>query len=184
MMRWMSAFYQRLFDVLKSYRSKTIADIFADGGRDIYSSYNVCEGNGRFIALDYGENRITDMLDNALSEGKIAAIRHAFPDKLPFRIKVDFLICNAGIIFLPSDQLVPTFDAIGDMMADNAQMILRFSGEHEDVREKVGKSYFIHQPEAVQQLLNEKGFVVEFYPDLPDPAGRPYMWHDFTVKKC
>lgn len=130
-------------------------------------------------------------LTNAFNDNAIACIQGRFPDaplgnfaeKSDIDLRADFMLCNAGIMFVRPEELKPTLFALSDMLNAGGEMALRFSLDREDKAEAKGKSYFVHGPELVQEILEEAGLTVTRHADLPDPAKRPFAWVDLQAMK-
>jgi len=198
-----SNYNSRVYECIVKNGYSTIVDAFSGGGRDIAHFRNVLQGKGSFVAIDCDTVRISDMLQKpnfvevknsdelaaVFDRSDIAVVQGNFPDK-PFgntgvdlKGQVDLVYCNAGIMFIKPQDLRPTLQFMKAMIKPSGQMILRYSLEREDKKDALGKSYFVHAPELVTEILQEGGFTVERKEDLPDSTGRNFKWLDLNVVK-
>lgn len=129
--------------------------------------------------------------EQAVLARKIAAIQGRFPDRplgnndkvSDIALKADFALCNAGIMFVKPEELAPSLAAMADLLNTKGELVLRFSLARADKQAELGRSYFVHEPAAVQRVLEQKGLSVTRHPDLDDPGGRPFKWVDFHAVK-
>ena len=128
-------------------------------------------------------------LDRVLRNDWIAAVQSTFPDRTfttdakkgELDLKADFMLCNAGIMFVKPEDINRTLWAMTDMLAPAGELALRFSLARDDKKDALGKSYFIHDPDMVMESLSNSGLVVRRWDDLPDPDGRPFKWVDIQA---
>jgi hypothetical protein len=201
------AYFSLVYAAAQRHRHGMIVDVFAGGGRDSVALYALLNGEGKFISIDADPQRVEDallrkkedgmplfalaqnahQLEAAFVEGKVAFLRGAFP-QAPFgnqdidlKGKADFVLCNAGIMFIPPEHLDKTLSILAGIMAPDAEMFLRFSLKRDDQKGNAG--YFIHAPELVSQILRREGLTVTRKPDLPDPQARSFSWVDLHCCK-
>jgi hypothetical protein len=196
-------YYRIVYEKCAGKVGGLIVDVFSGGPRDTKKIYELLNGNGKFIAIDSDPQRIQDMrntenfvvvenqhdVEIAFKEAKVAIIRGSFPEQpygttdIDLDGQVDFILCNAGIMFVRPDQLEDTLKQLALMLAPQGELVLRFSQERNDQAKNLGITYFVHDPEKVQAVLRRTGMLVERHKDLPDPAGRPFFWTDIHVFK-
>jgi hypothetical protein len=186
-----------------THRGGLIVDVFSGGGRDIQAIRDNLGGDGHFAAIDSDPLRIHDMVSKdgftavysatelceAFERANIAVIDGQFPDR-PYGLtgaalvgQADFVLCNAGIMFVPPDQLQQTLHGLTAMLSPTGEMVLRFSQDRADQAAKLGTTYFVHAPETVTSILETEGFSVRRSDDLPDPAGRGFHWVDLHISQ-
>ena len=130
-------------------------------------------------------------LDDTLGAGNIAVIQGVFPatplgnkdQKSDIDLKADFILCNAGIMFTPPQDLAPTLQAMAGLLKSKGELTLRFSGAREDKKQQTGQSYHVHNVETVQHILETHGLNVTRHDNLDDPNGRPFQWADLQAIK-
>jgi SAM-dependent methyltransferase len=198
-----SSYFKLVYEKCLDKPGGMFIDIFSGGGRDIRDIFNLMSGNGKFVAIDSDPQRIVDMLKKeefslvrnksdlkaAFENSKVAALPGEFPGSpygntgVDLDSSADFILCNAGIMFVGPEKLESTLEAMARMLAPGGEMVLRFSLERDDKKEKLGKSYFAHSPEKVTKILKEEGLAVKRSEDLPDPDSRPFSWVDIHCRK-
>ena len=194
-----------VFDICTGKTGGLIVDVCSGGGGHIVKFADHIRGNGKFAAIDYDPGRIEDMLNRgnfalvqsraeleaAFSNAKIAAIRGTLSGQpygasdISLNGRADVVHCNAGIMFIKPPQLEAALKQLIAMLAVDGELVLRFSRERDDVVKsgKLGVSYFIHDPDLVQETLQREGLKVARYADLPDPDERGFSWTDIRATK-
>lgn len=124
-------------------------------------------------------------LDAAYSNDHVAVIEHTFPASksgkdLPLNLKADFMLCNAGIMFVKPEELDDTLCEMAGLLHDGGELVLRFSQARADKEAALGKSYFIHNPDHVRGVLENCGLQTERFGDVPDPE-RDFSWVDINA---
>ncbi|MGB9153822.1 MAG: class I SAM-dependent methyltransferase [Alphaproteobacteria bacterium] len=201
------AYFSLVHEAVCHRKGGLIADVFSGGGRDILALRSLLKGDGRFVAIDADPLRIKDMLAKndaggaplfaetrtraalkaAFAQQKIAVLEGTFPDKpygdtkINLKGKADFILCNAGIMFVPPQDLDKTLAMLAGMLAPKGEMFLRFSQERADKARK--PDYHIHEPSLVRDTLMREGVHVIRNPDLPDPDKRGFSWVDLNCYK-
>lgn len=132
-----------------------------------------------------GRNEIerAERLQQAFRHQKVAVFEHKFASNknLPYNLQADFMLCNAGIMFVEPSDLAFALTEMADTLRDGGELVLRFSGARDDKEADLGKSYFIHDPDHIQEILEEHGLTTQRFDDLPDPVGRGFDWVDISV---
>lgn len=196
-------YYGIVYNACREKRGGLFVDVFSGGGRDIQKISTLLGGDGKFIAIDSDPQRIQDMtgkqgfvmvdsrqaLENAFKDAKIAVVGGTLPERpygttdIDLKGRADFILCNAGIMFVRPDQLEDTLKQLSGMLAPQGEMVLRFSLKRDDQSKNLGIAYFVHDPKTVENILGREGMRVERREDLPDPAGRPFSWVDIHVSQ-
>jgi len=198
-------YYADLLPAIESKAGGTFVHAFSGGGRDIEMIYRALDGNGCFVAIDKDNERINHALSrgtaqthpqflradnapdlsNAFALNAIAVLQTAFPLEKEYTraLKADFILCNAGIMFIPPQNLASTLNDFAAMLKNDGEMVLRFSQQRADKTDDEGVSYFIHGVQIVAQILEHAGLHVTQNMPIPDPAGRAFMWQDLHAIK-
>lgn len=190
-----------LYEACVRKKGGLIVDAFSGGGRDISKIYEHLGGKGRFLAIDKDPRRLQDMaakpsfaivtdqssLQDVFDSGRIAALEASFPQE-PFAVdltgQASFVLCCAGLMFVPPDELDAVLKQLASFLAPGGEMSLRFSQERADQKENVNRSYFIHNVETAQAILEKGGLIVTRHPDLPDAMGRDFSWVDLWAQRA
>lgn len=116
-------------------------------------------------------------------DGAVAVFQHRFPSvvtgsRLPFTLKADFMLCNAGIMFVEPENLDFTLAEMAEHLNDGGELALRFSGARDDKLDALNKTYFMHDPDYVEEVLQDAGLLTVRYDNQDDPDGRGFEWFD------
>ena len=195
------AYFKLVYKAVTLHKGNLIIDVFAGGGRDILTFTKLLNGNGRFVAIDRDQTRISDMMEKknkdgfqyfmlaeskrdlstAFKAGKIAAVQGEIPDAPYGKTGIDLsgqaglVLCNAGIMDIPAERLQKTISVLAKMLAPGGEVFVRFSQIRSD--RPIGRSYHLHDPVHVTKLMEAEGLTVTRNPDIDDPV-RPFLWVD------
>lgn len=134
----------------------------------------------------------TDILYSK-QNGNVAVLAYEFPSSKSFQtfpdvLKADFMLCNAGIMFVPPEDLKDTLVEMTDILSWKGELVLRFSQARDDKRQALEEGqYFIHDPEKVKAIIEENGLECYRFPDVIDPQAhlkeeRNFHWVDMSVR--
>jgi hypothetical protein len=187
-----------------------IVDMGASGGRDSIMMHDFAlqaQLNPLSIAIDSNPNKFHDArrdyegrftqvsnfndVARAHCNGKISylieeipyqttgLIRQMTDSRLP-KTKVDFMLCNAVVMFIPRRDLPKSLKIMADMLSPEreGQMLLGFStGRPEQYMAKSDQCY--SKDEIDDALTSLRGVTVKRLPDLDDvlQCGRGFPWH-------
>jgi hypothetical protein len=86
-------------------------------------------------------------------------------------------------MFVQPEDLAPTLAKMASMVKESGELAVRFSLARDDKAAQLGKSYFVHDPVTVMDILEHNGMSVHRHPDLSDPNDRPFKWVDIQALK-
>lgn len=201
-------YYARLPQVLDRFDEPVIFDLFAGGGRDTVFMRDYLDSKGKkgnIVAADNDIQRLKDALKNfrgrfnpcfvpdqiwqTLNIDRLAYVTDALPELTNIReakLKADFILCNAGIMFVKPKDLKATFQAMAELLADNGEIMLRYS-TYRPTRYPNGHN--THKLDTVLKLFNNAtDLKVEHVGDIRDPnwdkdPKRQFHWHDLRALK-
>ena len=203
-------YYARMhesFDFLQS-DTPVIFDLCAGGGRDtIYMrDHLLFQGKApKLVALDDDYQRMKDAITHfkgqfnpcfdpqqvtqSVNLGRPAYLYDSLPDADALRqtgLKADFILCNAGIMFIAPERLSCTFNTMADLLNDNGEIMIRYSNYRPS---PYPNGYYKHKLERVLDIFNrETDLKADHIGDIRDTnwdndKQRQFHWHDLRVLK-
>lgn len=204
----MGGYFDRLTGILDRYDEPVVFDLFAGGGRDSVFMRDYLDNQGKksnIVAVDSDPQRLQDALSQfkgrfnpcfsaqqiwqTINRGRLAYVPDSIPelDSLKnARLKADFILCNAGIMFIKPGRLKETFKSMADLLAPGGEIMLRYS-TYRPIEYPNG--HHMHKLDTVLKLFNNAtGLKPDYLGDIRDPdwdkdPKRQFHWHDLRILK-
>lgn len=203
-------YYARMrhsFDAMTT-DTPVIFDLCAGGGRDTVYMRDYLTSLGKspqLVAVDDDGQRLKDALyyfkgqftpcfdpqqvTQTLKTGRLAYLYDSLPDinaLVQTGLKADFILCNAGIMFIAPERLSRAFNTMADILKDGGEIMIRYSNYRPS---PYPNGYYKHKLERVLDIFNrETNLKADHIGDMRDTnwdhdKKRQFHWHDLQVLK-